>query len=197
MALCSYDEAYTIPTEKAAELSLRTMQILIHEMGICDTVDPLGGSYYVEALTDRFETEIKEEMKMVKEMGGIVDAVSSGKIQEKISHQAYEREKGIQDGEIPKVGVNMFQKDEEPKPVEFHLYNADATDFQIKKLQKIKERRNDERAQTCLEKLREDSLQNVNLMPSVIEAVKAYATVGEIIQVMKDVYGEYEEPIFF
>jgi len=81
--------------------------------------------------------------------------------------------------------------------VEFHLYNADATDFQIKKLQKIKERRNDERAQTCLEKLREDSLQNVNLMPSVIEAVKAYATVGEIIQVMKDVYGEYEEPIFF
>ena len=197
MALCSYDEAYTIPTEKAAELSLRTMQILIHEMGICDTVDPLGGSYYVEALTDRFETEIKEEMKMVEEMGGIVDSISSGKIQEKISHQAYEREKGIQDGEIPKVGVNMFQKDEEPKPVEFHQYNADAADFQIKKLRKIKERRNDERAQTCLEKLREDSLQNVNLMPSVIEAVKAYATVGEIIQVMKDVYGEYEEPIFF
>ncbi|MDP6396682.1 MAG: methylmalonyl-CoA mutase family protein [Candidatus Marinimicrobia bacterium] len=197
MALCSYDEAYTIPTEKAAELSLRTMQILIHEMGICDTVDPLGGSYYVEALTDRFETEIQKEMKTVEALGGIVEAVASGKIQEKVSHQAYDREKGIQTGEIPKVGVNMFQKDEDPKPVEFHPYNVDAANYQIEKLQRIKNDRNGEKVQSCLEKLREDCLQNVNLMPTVIEAVKAYASVGEIIQVMKDVYGEYEEPIFF
>ncbi|RLD26950.1 MAG: methylmalonyl-CoA mutase [Bacteroidetes bacterium] len=197
MALCCYDEAYTIPTEKATELSLRTMQILTHEMGICDTVDPLGGSYYVETLTDQFEEEIKKEMKTVDEMGGIVNAVASGKIQEKVSHQAYEREKGIQNGAIPKVGVNIFQKDEDPKPVEFHPYNEDAANDQIKKLQRIKETRNDPAVQSCLEKLKEDCLQNVNLMPAVIEAVKAYASVGEIIQVMKDVYGEYEEPIFF
>ncbi|MCH7612204.1 MAG: acyl-CoA mutase large subunit family protein [Candidatus Marinimicrobia bacterium] len=197
MALCSYDEAYTIPTEKAAELSLRTMQILIHEMGICDTVDPLGGSYYVESLTDRFEKEIKKEMKSVEEMGGIVVAVASGKIQEKVSRQAYEREKGIQNGAIPKVGVNIFQKDEDPKPVEFHLYNEDAANDQIEKLQRIKETRYGKKVQTCLEKLKENCLQNVNLMPAVMEAVKAYASVGEIIGVMKEVYGEYDEPIFF
>jgi methylmalonyl-CoA mutase N-terminal domain/subunit len=173
------------------------MQILIHEMGICDTVDPLGGSYYVEALTDRLEKEIREEMKTVKKMGGMVEAVASGKIQEKVSHQAYDRELGIQNGEIPKVGVNIFQKDEDPKPVEFHKYNADAANYQIEKLQQIKAKRNEEQVQSCLEKLKADCMQNVNLMPTVIEAVKAYTTVGEIIHVMKDVYGEYEEPIFF
>ncbi len=197
MALCSYDEAYTIPTEKAAELSLRTMQILIHEMGICDTVDPLGGSYYVETLTDLFEKEIRKEMKLVDEMGGIVESVATGKIQEKVSHQAYERETGIQNGTIPKVGVNIFQKDEDPKPVEFHPYNEEAANDQIEKLKRIKSNRNGEKVQSTLDMLKEDCLQNVNLMPAVIEAVKAYATVGEIIQVMKDVYGEYDEPIFF
>ncbi len=118
MALCSYDEAYTIPTEKSAEISLRTMQILIHEMGICDTVDPLGGSYYVESLTDRFEKEIREEMKKVDEWGGIVNAVATGKIQESVSKQAYQRELGLQSGNVPKVGVNMFTREEDPKPVD-------------------------------------------------------------------------------
>ena len=197
MALCSYDEAYTIPTEKAAELSLRTMQIMIHEMGICDTVDPLGGSYYVETLTDQFEKEIKEEMKTVDNMGGIVEAVATGKIQEKVSHQAYERETGIQSGDIPKVGVNIFQREEDPKPVEFHPYNSDAANYQIEKLKKIKANRNESKVQSCLTKLKNDCEQNGNLVPTVIEAVKEYATVGEIIQVMKDIYGEYEEPIFF
>jgi methylmalonyl-CoA mutase N-terminal domain/subunit len=197
MALCSYDEAYTIPTEKAAELSLRTMQIMIHEMGICDTVDPLGGSYYVETLTDQFEKEIKEEMKTVDNMGGIVEAVATGKIQEKVSRQAYERETGIQSGDIPKVGVNIFQREEDPKPVEFHPYNSDAVNYQIEKLKKIKANRNESKVQSSLTKLKNDCEQNGNLVPTVIEAVKEYVTVGEIIQVMKDVYGEYEEPIFF
>ena len=197
MALCSYDEAYTIPTEKAAELSLRTMQILIHEMGICDTVDPLGGSYYVESLTDQFEKEIREEMKLVDEMGGILASVANGKIQEKVSYQAYERETGIQNGTIPKVGVNMFQKKEDPKPVEFHPYNEKAANDQIKKLKRIKGNRDELKVQSALDKLKKDCLQNVNLMPAVINAVKVYTTVGEITWVMKDVYGEYDEPIFF
>lgn len=197
MALCSYDEAYTIPTEKAAELSLRTMQILINEMGICDTVDPLGGSYYVEALTDRFEKEIRAEMEKVRAMGGIVDAVAKGKIQEIVSHQAYEREKGIQEGKIPKVGVNIFQREEAPKPVEFHPYNAEAADFQVEKLRKIRKQRNPKEVERCLKKLKRDAQNDNNLMPTVIDAVKEYATVGEITQVLKDVYGEYEEPIFF
>lgn len=197
MALCSYDEAYTIPTEKSAEISLRTMQIMIHEMGICDTVDPLGGSYYVEALTDRFEKEIKEEMKKVDDWGGIVNAVATGKVQESVSHQAYEREKAIQEGNVPKVGVNMFTREEDPKPVDFHPYNEEAANKQIAKLKKIKEERNNELVREKLEAIRKAAKADENLMPSIIEAVKEYATVGEITQVLKDEYGEFEEPIFF
>jgi methylmalonyl-CoA mutase, N-terminal domain len=197
MALCSYDEAYTIPTKKAAEISLRTMQIMIHEMGICDTVDPLGGSYYVEALTDRFEKEIRNEMKKVDEWGGVVHAVATGKIQESVSHQAYEREMGIQEGKVPKVGVNIFNHEEDPKPVDFHQYNEAAARKQILKLKKIKETRNNEMVRQKLEAIRRDARADKNLMPSIIDAVKEYATVGEIIKVLKDEYGEFEEPIFF
>jgi len=197
MALCSYDEAYTIPTEKAAELSLRTMQILIHEMGICDTVDPLGGSYYIESLTARFEKEIKEEMKKVDEWGGIINAVATGKIQESVSKQAYIRELGIQRGDVAKVGLNIYTKDEEVKPVDFHQYNEKAANKQITKLHNIKKTRNNNKVKDLLTTVRSDAQNNKNLMPSIIAAVKEYATVGEIIQVLKEVYGEYKEPIFF
>jgi methylmalonyl-CoA mutase N-terminal domain/subunit len=197
MALCSYDEAYTIPTEKAAELSLRTMQIMIHEMGICDTVDPLGGSYYVESLTDKFEHEIKNEMKKVDEWGGIEKAVASGKIQASVSKQAYIREMGIQQGDIPKVGVNIYTRKEEEKPVEFHPYNKDAANRKMEELKAIKANRNNEKVSQLLMEIKTDAEQNKNLMPTIIKAVKEYATVGEIIQAMKEVYGEFEEPKMF
>ncbi len=197
MALCTYDEAFTIPTEKAAEIALRTMQIMINEMGICDTVDPLGGSYYVETLTNQFEQEIKKEIKKVDEWGGIINAVTTGKIQEAVSHQAYYREKAIQDGKTLKVGVNCFKDQEAAKTVEFHPYNANAANKQVEKLKKIKSTRDKEKVNSELEKLRRDAMENKNLILATIEAVKAYASVGEIIQVLKDVYGEYQEPIFF
>lgn len=197
MALCTYDEAYTIPTEQAAETALRTMQIMIHEMGICDTVDPLGGSYYVETLTNQFEDAIIKEMKKVDDWGGIIHAVTTGKIQEAVSRQAYEREKAVQDGKVLKVGVNCFKRDEEAKKVEFHPYNVEAANKQIKKLKKIKSSRDKVKVKNALEELRRDVEQNKNLMPATIKAVKCYASVGEIIQVLKDVYGEYKEPIFF
>ncbi|MFC2114441.1 methylmalonyl-CoA mutase [Bacteroidota bacterium] len=197
MALCSYDEAYTIPTEKAAELSLRTMQILIHEMGICDTVDPLGGSYYVEALTSQFEQEIREEMKKVDVWGGIEKAIETGKIQESVSRQAYIRETGIQQGQIPKVGLNMFKREEEVKPVDFHPYNEEAANRQIAKIKRIRHQRNNELVTKLLAQIREDAIADKNLMPSIIAAVKEYATVGEIIGQLKECYGEFDEPIFF
>ncbi len=197
MALCSYDEAYTIPTEKAAEISLRTMQILIHEMGICDTVDPLGGSYYVEALSSRMESEIEKEMKKLETQGGIVKNIANGRIQSIIAHQAYEREKAIQEGRIKKVGVNCYTREEEPKPVAFHPYNARAAEEKIAALKQIKKERENKRVKDLLGQVRQDAQDNKNLMPSIIEAVKAYATVGEIMQVLKDVYGEFEEPIIF
>lgn len=197
MALCSYDEAYTIPTEHSAEISLRTMQIMIHEMGICDTVDPLGGSYYVESLTDRFEKEIQDEMKNVDDWGGIVNAVATGKIQESVSKQAYEREMGMQLGKVEKVGVNIFTREEESKNVQFHPYNQNAAQKQIEKLTQIKAKRNSDKVKDCLAIIKSDAENDKNLMPSIIAAVKEYATIGEIVQVMKDVYGEFEEPIFF
>ncbi len=197
MALCTYDEAFTIPTEKAAEIALRTMQIMIHEMGICDTVDPLGGSYYVETLTNQFEEGIRKEMKTVDNWGGIIQAVASGKIQEAVSKQAYEREKAMQEGKTLKVGVNCFQREEEKRSVEFHPYNEAAADNQIQKLKKIKAERNANAVNEALSRLKKDAEENKNLMPATIQAVKVYASVGEIIQVLKDVYGEYQEPIFF
>ena len=197
MALCSYDEAFTIPTEKAAEISLRTMQILIHEMGICDTVDPLGGSYYVETLTNKLEEAIQQQMTEVDAQGGIVGAIASGEIQKTISRQAYEREKAIQQGDIPKVGVNCYRKEEETKTIKFHPYNEEDAKKQIDKLNKVKNERDSQRVKGCLEKIKKDAQDNINLMPSVIEAVNGYATVGEITRALKDVYGEYQEPIYF
>ena len=197
MALCSYDEAFTIPTEKAAEISLRTMQILIHEMGLCDTVDPLGGSYYVETLTNEMEKAIRSQMEEVDNQGGIIKAIASGDIQKKVSLQAYEREKAIQEGRVPKVGVNCYRKEEEAKTVAFHPYNEHNAVKQITNLNKIKNKRNSKEVKDCLERIQKDATGTLNLMPSVIAAVQAYATVGEITKALKDVYGEYQEPIFF
>ncbi|MCX6154608.1 MAG: methylmalonyl-CoA mutase family protein [Candidatus Kapabacteria bacterium] len=197
MALCSYDEAYTIPTEKAAEISLRTMQILIYEMGICDTVDPLGGSYFVESMTNEFETAIKQTMEQVEKEGDIIEGISSGRIQEAISKQAYIREKGIQEGDVKKVGLNCFKKEEEVLTVEFHPYNEENYAKQIAKLNKIKAERDNAKVKKCLEQIIEDARADKNIMPAVIEAVKVYATVSEITNAIKDVYGEYEEQVYF
>ncbi len=197
MALCSYDEAFTIPTEKAAEISLRTMQILIHEMGICDTVDPLGGSYYIETLTNQMEKAISDYMDEIDADYGIVKGISTGKIQEAISRQAYARESAIQKGETLKVGVNCFRKEEEAKTVEFHPYDEQNARTQVDHLNKVKEKRSQREVESVMSRIKKDAEANLNLMPSVIEAVKAYATVGEITQALKDVYGEYQEPIYF
>ncbi len=197
MALCSYDEAFTIPTEKAAELSLRTMQILIHEMGICDTVDPLGGSYYIETLSNQIEAAIARRMEEVDARGGIVKAIASGAIQEAISRQAYEREMAIQRGDIKKVGVNIYRKEEEARAVKFHPYNAENARKQIERLHRVKGERDSAEVERCLFRIERDAKTDRNLMPAVIEAVKAYATVGEITRTLKKVYGEYREPIYF
>lgn len=198
MALCSYDEAYTIPTEKAAEISLRTMQILIEEMGIGDTVDPLGGSYYVETLTNQMEEAIKHEMSEVESRGGIVNAISTGEIQKAISLQAYQRELAIQEGRILKVGLNCHKdNEEEAKPVAFHPYSETNAATQINALKRVRETRNNADVARCLQRVESDAIAGINLMPAVIEAVKAYATVGEITKTLKKVYGEYQEPIYF
>ncbi len=196
MALCSYDEAYTIPTEKAALISLRTMQMLIEEMGVSDTVDPLAGSYYVESLTNEIEARIVTEMKRVEdEWGGIVKAVSEGIVQGEVAHQAFAYEKGIQDGSIPKVGVNRYRMEEEKRDVALHTYNPDQAEDAIRRTAEVIARRDSSAVKAALEKVRAAAGSDQNLMPSLMEAVRAYATLGEITGVMKDVFGKFPEPV--
>jgi methylmalonyl-CoA mutase N-terminal domain/subunit len=200
MALCSYDEAYTIPTEKAALISLRTMQILVEEMGLADTVDPLGGSYYVEWLTHEMETRISAEMRRVdEEMGGIVKAVSEGTVQREVAQQAYLFEKGIQDGSIPKVGVNKYRMDEslDERDVALHPYRREVVEEQMVRLAQIRAERDGETVSQALDALRRAAGDGENVMPYVLNAVNAYATLGEMTDVFRQVFGEFKEPVSF
>jgi methylmalonyl-CoA mutase N-terminal domain/subunit len=197
VALCCYDEAYTIPSEKAQRISLRTMQILIEEMGLCDTVDPLGGSYYIESLTDEMEAKMREAMARVDAEGGIVSAVAEGRIQDRVSRHAYERELALENGETRKVGVNCYRIDEDDPDVEFHPTKPEDLDMQIESLGAIKNERDEAAVDKRLAKLKEDAEKNVNVMPAIMDAVQAYATVGEMTDALIGVYGRFDEPIRF
>jgi methylmalonyl-CoA mutase N-terminal domain/subunit len=196
MALCSYDEAYTIPTEKAALLSLRTMQILVEEMGLRDTVDPLAGSYYVEWLTSEMEKHIVAEMERVQtEWGGIIQAVRDGSVQREVAHQAWMVERGIQEGTIPKVGVNRYQMKEPQRQVAMHPYRPELAEQSIRRTAEILAQRDAAQVKNALSSLRSAAAEGRNIMPSTIEAVRAYATLGEISGVLKEVFGEFREPV--
>ncbi len=195
MALCSYDEAYTIPSKKAALISLRTMQILADEMGLKDTVDPLGGSYYIEWLTDKMENKIAESMKKVEDLGGMIKAVEEGHIQREVSHQAYLREKKIQSGEITKIGVNKYAMAEEGTEIELHPFNPNVAKEQKRKLERIKAERDNAGVEQALIGLKQAAQTEKNVMPPMLNAVKSYATLGEITKVLKEVFGEFKEPV--
>ena len=197
MALCCYDEAYTIPSEKAQRISLRTMQILIEEMGLCDTVDPLGGSYYVESLTDEMEAKMRDVMARVDSDGGIVSGVAEGRVQEQVSKHAYEREMALENGETRKVGVNCYRIDEDDPDVEFHPTKPEDLDMQIESLRATKDDRDEGVVDLTLAKLTADAKSGVNVMPAIMDAVQAYATVGEMTDALTGVYGRYDEPIRF
>ena len=197
MALCSFDEAYTIPSKDAARISLRTMQILMDEMGLCDTVDPLAGSYFVESMTNEMEKEILKIMENLDTQGGIVQGVSEGLVQAEVNLLAYEQERKIQSGEVKKVGVNCFVEEEEEREVDFHPYCPEETNKQIDRLQKIRNQRDNDKVAALLQEVRKAADSDINVMPSIMDAVEAYATVGEICGVLKSVFGEYKEPVRF
>jgi len=195
MALCCYDEAYTIPTPKAQRLSLRTMQLLIEEIGLTDTVDPLGGSYYVETLTNQMEEKIVEAMQWVDDHGGIVKAVSEGVIQGRVSEYAYQRQRALESGALRKVGVNCYSESEEENPnVALHPYDEMGAMAQVESLRRIKAARDNDAVERALDRLRADANAGRNVMPAVMQAVKAYATVGEMTGALVDVYGRFREP---
>lgn len=199
-ALCCYDEAYTIPTPKAQLISLRTMQILAEEMGLSDTVDPLAGSYYIEWLTSEMERRIVAEMRRVdEEWGGIVNAVSSGRVQQEVSRQAYEYERQLQNGEIVKVGANKYRVEEDGEAsgheVDLHPYRPEAMEEQMRRLAEVKQQRDPVEVEAALNEVRDVCQRGQNVMPAMFRAVKAYCTLGEIIGVMKETLGEFQEPV--
>jgi len=197
-ALCSFDEAYTIPTPRAALLSLRTLEILMDEVGLRDTVDPLAGSYFIETLTKQMEEKILDEMKQIQEIGGMVHAVSTGFIQRKVARQAYEYEKGIQDGQYVKVGVNKYTDGtEDQTDVDLHEYDESWVDRQIKTLKELRRTRDNREVTRALKELEQGTRAGKNVMPLLVDCCKAYATVGEMAGVFRDLFGEWEEPSIF
>jgi methylmalonyl-CoA mutase N-terminal domain/subunit len=198
MALPTYDEAYTIPSPKAQLIALRTMQICAEESGAADTVDPLAGSYYVETLTNEMEAKIVEELAAVERMGGIVEAVKTGALQAEVARQAYRFEQAMVSGEISKVGVNCHVGDRAAaadQDVELYAFDPTVAATQVAKLARVRRERDDGVAQAALRRLTQEARGTANLMPPVVEAVKAYATLGEICQAMKTVFGEHKEPV--
>ena len=197
MALCSYDEAYTIPSEHAAKVSLRTMQLLIHEIGLCDTVDPLAGSYFVESLTNDMEREIVRLMQEIDDTGGIIEGISTGYVQAAVNRQAFARERALRDGTTKKVGVNVHREEEEQRDIEFHPYRVEEAKKQVGRLEALRARRDEKAVGATLERLTAAAREGRNVMPEAIDAVEAYATVGEVCTVLKSVYGTYNEPVRF
>ncbi|MFW6114795.1 MAG: acyl-CoA mutase large subunit family protein [Thermodesulfobacteriota bacterium] len=195
-ALCSYDEAYTIPTPHSALISLRTLQLLMEEVGLRDTVDPLAGSYFIESLTKQMEEKIIEEIEKIDKLGGMVKAISSGHIQKEVARQAYEFEKGVQNGELVKVGVNKYAGGEQGD-VELHEYSDESAREQMKSLSEVRRTRDNKEVARSLKELEKAAREKKNVMSYLVTSCKAYATVGEMTNVFRDIFGEFAEPTIF
>lgn len=189
----SYDEALALPSEEAVQLALRTQQVIAYESGAADTVDPLGGSYYLEWLTNRIEEGIQEYITTIDRMGGALEAIKRGYIQREIRRSSYNHQKAVDSGEQVVVGVNKYTSDES---LDLELLEIDESvgRRQLERLKKLKNRRDNDKVHQILDRVRQVAGSEENIMPVLIEAVKACATVGEISDALRDVFGEYKEP---
>jgi methylmalonyl-CoA mutase N-terminal domain/subunit len=193
----SFDEAYALPSEQAVTVALRTQQIIAHESGVVETADPLGGSYYVESLTNEIEEQAQKYIEQIDDMGGAVAAIEKGFMQREITESAYSFQKEVETKKRTVIGVNDFLSEEE---VPMKLLQIDPTIEKrlVEQLKLVKQRRNETKTQEALHKLRETAEQeNVNLMPFILEALKEYATLGEICGTLREVFGEYKPPSIF
>lgn len=193
MACCAYDEAIALPTEESATLALRTQQLLAYESGVTDTIDPLAGSYYIETLTDKIEKEAYDYIDKIDRMGGAVAAIEQGYMQQEMAAHAYEYQHEVELGKRTVIGVNKFN--DSKKLAEQDVLTADLSvgERQIARLEKMKAARDNEAVKAALEKLREAAKDTENLMPYLIDAVKTYATLGEICGVLREEFGEYKQ----
>jgi methylmalonyl-CoA mutase N-terminal domain/subunit len=192
----SRDEALALPSEDSVRIALRTQQIIAHESGVADTVDPLGGSYFIEAMTNQIEKEAYNYIQKIDELGGAPEAIEAGFIQQEIQESAYRYQKEVESKEQIVVGVNAYRIEEAP-PSGLLRVDPGIEKAQVDRLEKLRKKRDGERVEKCLADLKKGASGQENLMPLIIEAVKAYATLGEICGVLRDVFGEYKPNINF
>jgi len=191
----SLDETYAIPTEEAVTIALRTQQILAEETGTTNTIDPLAGSYFVEALTHQMEEKAWEYIRKIDEMGGMVAAIERGYPQAEVANAAYKYQKQIDSGEKVIVGVNKYATDH--TPITIWRMQPEIEERQIKRLREVRQTRDNSKVTESLRKIREASQDSKNLMPYIIEAVREYATIQEICDVWREVFGRYTDPGYF
>jgi methylmalonyl-CoA mutase N-terminal domain/subunit len=191
----SMDETLALPTERAVTIALRTQQVIAHESGVTNTIDPLGGSYFIEALTDKIEKEAYAYFQRIEELGGMVEAIGRGFPQKEIARSAQWYQRAIEKKEKIVVGVNAFVEKE--GPIETLLIGPEVEKNQVRRVRDVRRKRDRKKWEASLKRLTAAAAGDKNLMPFIIEAVKAYATVGEICGSLKEVFGEYKEPAIF
>ena len=190
----SYDEALALPTEQAARIALRTQQIIAYESGAPQTIDPLAGSYYIEYLTDEMEKRARQYVDKIEALGGMPKAIERGFVQQEIQNAAYEHQQLVDCGETTVVGVNRFPVEQE-KPIPIQHIDASLEPRQVERLRALRGRRDPQRWKDSLQAVEDAARSGVNLMPRILAAVEAYATVGEISDTTRKVFGEYKEAV--
>jgi methylmalonyl-CoA mutase N-terminal domain/subunit len=191
----SFDEALALPCEDAVRVALRTQQIIAYESGVTDTIDPLGGSYYVEYLTNKMEERATEYIDRIDAMGGVASAIERGFFQKEIADSAYKYQKEIESKQRTLVGVNDYTVEKDWVPMELLRVHPKVEEEQVARFQKMKKERDNRKVKEVLDKLHDETDKDRNLMPTIIKALKAYATLGEITEVLRTVFGEYRELI--
>lgn len=188
----SMDEVLALPTEKAVKIALRTQQVIAYESGVANTIDPLAGSYFIESLTDQLESEAEEYFQRIDDLGGVLAAIDCGFFQQEIADAAYTYQRAIDAGERIVVGVNSYNSGE-PLQIELLKIDPAVEEKQVKRLQQLKEKRDNDIVARCLANLKQCAAGSDNLIPKILEAVKIYTTEGEIVAALKEVFGEYKE----
>jgi methylmalonyl-CoA mutase N-terminal domain/subunit len=191
----SLDEAWALPTEEAVTIALRTQQVIAHESGITNTVDPLAGSYFVEKLTSETERACYRYFDKIDALGGMVAAIEKGFPQKEIQDAAYSYQLAVERKEAVIVGVNEFVTEDE-RPITLLVIDENVARLQRQKVEELRKQRDNLRVQAALEALGSAASTDANLMPHILEAVRAYATLGEMCDVLRRVFGTYEEPAF-
>lgn len=190
------DETLSLPTEESVTLALRTQQIIAEESGVVNTIDPLGGSYFIEELTNKIEEEAFDYIKKIDDMGGIISCIDNGYPQNEIANAAYVYQKQLDKGQKTIVGVNKYHSENE-EDIILHKFDKQVENRQIKRIKKVKSSRNNKKVESSLTKIRDAAVNGNNLMPFIIEGVREYVTLGEISNIFRDVYGEYSDPGYY